>query len=126
MDSGGGEAPSPHAPSWGCGGLAPHTAEMLLRDEEIGKASRAEAARIEAENEAERAVTMLKKAQEARESGDLRKVFTKYELTEGLRPHGVNHPNLVECIKRVKRQIAKDGVLTLERSADLGLLKTAM
>ncbi len=40
--------------------------------------------------------------------------------------HGVNRPNLVECIKRVKLQIAEDGVLTVERSADLGLLKTAM
>ncbi len=92
----------------------------------IGKAERAEQARIEAENEAEWAQEMLKKAKEARRSPDLRRVFTKYELTEGLRPHGVNHPNLVECIRRVKLQIAKDGVLSLERSADLGLLKTAM
>ncbi len=99
------------------------TAEMLARDEEIGKASRAEQARIEAENEADRAEKMLKKAHEARGSGDLRRVFTKYELSES---HGVNRPNLVECIKRVKLQIAKDGGLSVERSADLGLLKTAM
>ncbi len=109
----------------GRGGLAPHhTAEMLARDEEIGKALRAEQARIEAENEAEWAQEMLRKAQKARGSNDLRRVFTKYELTES---HGVNRPNLVECrIKRVKLQIAEDGVLTVERSADLGLLKTAM
>ncbi len=106
------------------GGLAPHhTAETLLRDEEIGKAERAKQARIEAENEAEWAQEMLEKAQKARGSPDLRRVFTKYELTES---HGVNRPNLVECIKRVKLQIANDGVLTVERSADLGLLKTAM
>ncbi len=121
-DSGGGEAPS-----WGCGGRGeaplPHTAEMLARDEAIGKASRAEQARLEAKNEADRAEKMLEKAHEVRGSDDLRTVFTKYELTQS---HGVNRPNLVECIKRVKTQIANDGVLTVERSADLDLLKTAM
>ncbi len=66
---------------------------------------------------------MLRKAHEARASPDLRKVFTKYELSES---HGVNRPSLVECIKRVRLQITQDGVLTVERSADLGLLKTAM
>jgi hypothetical protein len=110
--SGGGREPPPHV-----------TAEMLLRDEAMGKASRAEAARLEAENEADRAEKMLEKAHEVRGSDDLREVFTKYELTES---HGVNRPNLAECIKRVKLQIAKDGCLSLERSADLDLLKTAM
>ena len=122
LDSGGGEAP--HAPSWGCGGLAPHvTAETLLRDEEIGKALRAEQARIDAEDEAVWAQDLLEKAHEARRSPDLRKVFTKYELTES---HGVNNPNLAECFKRVRAQIAQDGGLTVERSLDLGLLKAAM
>ena len=107
------------APSWGGG----HCAETLARDEEIGKALRAEQARIEAENEAEWAQEVLRKAQKARGSPDLRRVFTKYELSES---HGVNRPNLVECIKRVRLQIAKDGVLTVERSADLGLVKSAM
>jgi hypothetical protein len=103
----------------------PHhvTAETLARDEEIGKALRAKQARIEAEDEAECAQEMLRKAHEARASPDLRRVFTKYELTES---HGVNHPNLVECIKRVRLQITQDGALTVERSVDLGLLKSAM
>ncbi len=99
------------------------TAETLLRDEEIGKALRAEQARIEAEDEAECAQDLLKKAHEARRSPDLRKVFTKYELTEA---HGVNNANLAECTKRVRLQIAQDGGLTVERSVDLGLLKSAM
>jgi hypothetical protein len=111
------------APSWGCGGACPPTAETLLRDEEIGKALRAEQARIEAEAEAERAHDLLKKAKEARRSPDLRTVFTKYELTES---HGVNNANLAECLKRVRAQIAQDGGLTVERSADLRLLKAAM
>jgi hypothetical protein len=99
------------------------TAETLLHDEEIGKALRAEQARIEAEAEAERAHDLLKKAKEARRSPDLRTVFTKYELTES---HGVNNANLAECLKRVRAQITNDGGLTVERSADLCLLKTAM
>ncbi len=99
------------------------TAESLLRDEEIGKALRAEQARIEAEAEAEWAHDLLKKAKEARRSPDLRTVFTKYELTES---HGVNNANLVECIRRVRAQITHDGGLTVERSADLRLLKAAM
>lgn len=107
----------------GCGGACPPTAETLLRDEEIGKALRAEQARIEAEAEAERAHDLLKKAKEARRSPDLRTVFTKYELTES---HGVNNANLAECLKRVRAQIAQDGGLTVERSADLRLLKAAM
>ena len=111
------------APSWGCGGACPPTAETLLRDEETGKALRAEQARIEAEAEAERAHDLLKKAKEARRSPDLRTVFTKYELTES---HGVNNANLAECLKRVRAQIAQDGGLTVERSADLRLLKAAM
>jgi hypothetical protein len=102
----------------------PHvTAETLLRDEEIGKALRAKQARIEAQNEAEWAQDLLKKAQKARASPDLRSVFTKYELTES---HGVNQANLVECIRRVRAQITQDGGLTVERSADLTLLKAAM
>ena len=99
------------------------TAETLLRDEEIGKALRAEQARIDAQNEAEWAQEALRKAHEARRSPDLRRVFTKYELTES---HGVNQANLAECIRRVKTQITSDGVLTVERSVDLSLLKTAM
>jgi hypothetical protein len=109
---GGGRSPSPH-----------HTAEALLRDEEIGKALRAEQARIEAQNEAVWAQEALRKAQEARASPDLRRVFTKYELTES---HGVNQANLMQCIKRVRLQITQDGGLTVERSVDLGLLKAAM
>jgi hypothetical protein len=115
-DSEGGEAP----PSWGA---CPPTAETLARDEEIGKALRAEQARIEAQNEAKWAQEALRKAKEARRSPDLRRVFTKYELTES---HGVNQANLVECIRRVRAQITNDGVLTVERSADLCLLKAAM
>ncbi len=111
-DSGGGELRS-----------SPPTAESLLHDEEIGKALRAEQARIEAQNEAEWAHEVLRKAQNARASPDLRKVFTKYELTES---HGINQANLVECLKRVRAQITQDGVLTVERSADLCLLKAAM
>jgi hypothetical protein len=116
-DSEGGEAP----PSWG-----DVTAETLLRDEETGKALRAEQARIEAQDEAVWAQDLLKKAHEARASPDLRKVFTKYELTGGLRPHGVNNANLAECIRRVRTQIAQDGGLTVERSVDLGLLRSAI
>ena len=105
-------------------GEAPHvTAETLLRDEEIGKALRAEQARIDAEDEAVWAQDLLEKAHEARASPDLRKVSTKYELTES---HGVNNPNLAECFKRVRAQIAQDGGLTVERSLDLGLLRSAM
>ena len=105
-------------------GEAPHvTAETLLRDEEIGKALRAKQARIEAQDEAERAQEMLRKAHEARASPDLRRVFTKYELTES---HGVNRVNLVECTRRVRTQITQDGGITGERSLDLGLLKAAM
>ncbi len=111
-DSEGGEAPPHHV-----------TAEMLARDEEIGKALRAEQARIEAQNEAVWAQEVLEKAHKARASPDLRKVFTKYELTES---HGVNSVNLVECIRRVRAQITQDGGLTVERSVDLGLLKAAM
>ncbi len=128
-DSEDSEAPSPHRlrpPSWGggaCGGHPHPTAETLARDEEIGKALRAEQARIEAQNEAKWAQDLLKKAHEARRSPDMRRVFTKYELTES---HGINQANLVECIRRVRTQIANDGVLTVERSADLCLLKTAM
>ncbi len=111
----------------GCGGGAkplPHpTAETLLRDEAIGKALRAKQARIEAQNEAVWAQDLLKKAHKARASPDLRTVFTKYELTES---HGVNQANLVECIRRVRAQITQDGGLTVERSADLTLLKAAM
>ena len=106
------------APSWGRGG-----AETLARDEEIGKALRAAERAAEAQNEAEWAQEVLRKAHEARGSPDLRRVFTKYELTES---HGVNRVNLVECIRRVRTQITQDGVLTVERSVDLGLLKTAM
>jgi hypothetical protein len=113
-DSEGGEAP----PSWG-----DVTAETLLRDEETGKALRAEQARIEAQDEAVWAQDLLKKAHEARRSPDLRTVFTKYELTES---HGVNNANLAECLKRVRLQIAQDGGITVERSADLRLLKAAM
>ena len=106
------------------GGLAPHvTAETLARDEEIGKALRAEQARIDAQDEAVWAQDLLEKAHEARASPDLRKVFTKYELTES---HGVNNANLAECLKRVRLQIAQDGGITVERSADLRLLKAAM
>ncbi len=105
-------------------GEAPHvTAETLLRDEENGKALRAEQARIEAEDAAKCAQDLLKKAREARASPDLRRVFTKYELSES---HGVNGVNLTECMKRVRTQIAQDGGLTVERSVDLGLLKSAM
>ena len=99
------------------------TAETLLRDEEIGKALRAEQARIEAQNEAVWAQEALRNAQKARASPDLRRVFTKYELTES---HGVNQANLVQCIKRVRLQITQDGGITVERSVDLGLLKAAM
>ena len=103
----------------------PHhvTAETLARDEEIGKALRAEQARIDAQDEAVWAQDLLEKAHEARASPDLRKVFTKYELTES---HGVNNANLAECLKRVRAQIAQDGGLTVERSADLCLLKAAI
>ena len=111
------------APSWGCGGACPPTAETLLRDEETGKALRAEQARIEAQDEAVWAQDLLKKAKEARRSPDLRTVFTKYELTES---HGINQANLVQCIKRVRAQITQHGGLTVERSVDLGLLKAAM
>ncbi len=79
--------------------------------------------RIEAQNEAEWAQERLRKAHEARASPDLRRVFTKYELTEA---HGVNNANLAECIRRVRTQITQDGGLTVERSADLSLLKAAM
>ena len=119
-DSGGG---SPHSPSWGSGGACPPTAETLARDEEIGKALRAEQARIEAQDEAKRAQDLLRKAKETRASPHLRRVFTKYELTEW---HGVNHPNLMECIRRVRTQITQDGGLTVERSLDLSLLKAAV
>ncbi len=112
LDSGGGGAP-----------LLPPTAETLARDEEIGKALRAAERAADAQNEAVWAQEALRKAHEARRSPGLRRVFTKYELTES---HGVNQANLVECIKRVRTQITQYGVLTVERSVDICLLKTAM
>jgi hypothetical protein len=65
----------------------------------------------------------LNQAQEVRDSADLRKVFEKYDLTEW---HGVNQANLMECMKRVKQKIGKEGALTVALSGDLDLVKSAM